>query len=68
MNEIRNISKQNYMPPNWGASNFLSKCSMIYERTNTIFGNVVEIHKNVFGKSLCERINKDEILATIGDS
>jgi hypothetical protein len=53
MNEIRNISKQNYMPPNWGASNFLSKCSMIYERTNTIFGNVVEIHKNVFGKSLC---------------
>jgi hypothetical protein len=52
MNE-RNISKQNCMPPNWGASNFLSKCSMIYERTNTIFGNVIEIHLNVFGKSLC---------------
>jgi hypothetical protein len=43
MNE-RKISKQNCMPPNWGASNFLSKCSMIYKRTNTIFGNVVKIH------------------------
>jgi hypothetical protein len=30
----RNNSKQNCMPPNWGVGNFLSKCFMIYRKTN----------------------------------